>query len=480
MNIIDDFFGHLNALVGSVMFFDLLWFADFGSLPFAVAWLISGGLFFTFKLRFINIRFIKHAVQIVSGKYDKQDTYTKDTVGEVSHFQALSAALSATVGLGNIAGVAVAISLGGPGATFWMIVAGFIGMTTKFVECTLAQMYRVQRPNGTVLGGPMVYLRDGLKELGHPQLGKVLSIVFAILTIGGSFGGGGSFQVNQSLAAVQKNIPIFAQIPWLYGLVMAGLVGVVIIGGLKRIAKTASNVVPLMGVIYLGACFYIIALHADQLPLAFYKIIVEAFQPNAVYGGLLGVLIIGFQRAAFSNEAGVGSAAIAHAAAQANHPVREGFVALLEPLIDTIFVCTVTALVIILTGVYEDPALQALRDSREGAALTSMAFSTGGTWFPIILSCSVFLFAYSTIISWSYYGERCWVFLFSEKTSIVYKLLLLFVVFSGAITSATNVINFGDLMILSMAIPNLLGMYLLSGKVAQTLSEYLKQHRSTQ
>jgi AGCS family alanine or glycine:cation symporter len=420
---------------------------------------------------FINFTGVWHAINVVRGNYETKEA-AEDEFGEVSHFQALTAALSATVGLGNIAGVAVAISLGGPGATFWMILAGVIGMASKFTECTLAQIYKTKRMDGQVLGGPMEYLSKGMIEMGHSKLGKALSVIFAVLCIGGSFGGGGSFQVNQSLSAVKLTVPMFGEHPWLYGVLFSFFVGIVILGGIKRIASTAEKIVPFMCGFYLLVSFYIIFSKYTEVPAAFMSIISGAFTPEAGYGGFMGVLVVGFQRAAFSNEAGVGSAPIAHSAAKSDHPVREGVVALLEPLIDTVIVCTITALVIIITGAYNDPQYESIRAAKEGAALTSEAFGSVVSWFPLILSVAVVLFAFSTIISWSYYGERCWVFLFGEKYSTVYKGLLLIVVFCGAITSATNILEFGDLMILGMAFPNIFGLYFLSKKVRESLDDY--------
>ncbi len=468
---VDAFFGHINHAVASVIFTDVLFFIDGATLPLAVAWLVVGALFFTVKTGFINFTGVGHAIGVVRGNYVSKEKKLDD-IGEVSHFQALTAALSATVGLGNIAGVAVAISLGGPGATFWMIFAGLIGMASKFTECTLAQIYKTKRPDGRVLGGPMEYLSTGLKEMGYTKLGKVLSVIFAVLCIGGSFGGGGSFQVNQSLSAVKLSVPIFGEYPWVYGLLFSFFVGIVILGGIKRIASTAEKIVPIMCGFYLLVSLYIIFSHFTEIPSAFASIFTGAFTPEAGYGGFIGVLVVGFQRAAFSNEAGVGSAPIAHSAAKSDHPVREGVVALLEPLIDTVVVCTITALVIIITGAYNDPQFETIRVAKEGAALTSEAFGSVVSWFPLILSVAVILFAFSTIISWSYYGERCWVFLFGDKYSTAYKVLLLIVIFCGAITSATNIFEFGDLMILGMAFPNVLGLYFLTGKVKDSLNDY--------
>lgn len=475
--ITNNFFGVLNEIVGSVIFFNVLGFKEGPEVPLAVVWLVVGAVFFTFKTNFINIRAFKHAIDIVRGKFDDKTKKHKES-GEVSHFQALTTALSATVGLGNIAGVAVAISIGGPGATFWMILAGFIGMSSKFTECTLAQMYKITRPDGNILGGPMEYLSNGLKDLGHAKFGKALAAIFAVLCIGGSFGGGGSFQVNQSLSAVKLTVPFMGEYPWIYGLIFSTLVGIVIIGGIKRIAYTTERIVPLMCGVYILASLYIILSHYTEVPQAFGIIIGGAFSPEAGYGGFIGVLVAGFQRAAFSNEAGVGSAPIAHSAARSDHPVKEGIVALLEPFIDTVVVCTMTALVIIMTGAYNSADLESVRVAKEGAALTSYAFQSEVSWFPYVLSLAVCLFAYSTIISWSYYGERCWVYLFGDQYSIFYKLLLCVVIFMGAITSATNILEFGDLMILGMAFPNILGLYFLTPKMKESLADYEKRFMS--
>jgi alanine or glycine:cation symporter, AGCS family len=435
--------------------------------PFAVLWLILGAIFFTVRMGFVQLRMFGHAIQVTRGKYDHPGDE-----GEVSHFQALTAALSATVGLGNIAGVAIAISIGGPGATVWMIVAGFLGMASKFVECSLGQMYRQQRPDGSVMGGAMYYLSNGFKDLGKPGIGKFLAVFFAILCVGGSFGGGNSFQVNQSLNALQETIPFFADNRWVYGAIMTVVVGAVILGGLKRIAQVAEKVVPTMCGLYVAAALFVILSNAGEVPAAFGKIISGAMSPEAGFGGLIGVLIVGFKRAAFSNEAGVGSAAIAHSAAKTEFPVREGVVALLEPFIDTIVVCTMTALVIVITGAYSNPEFAHFVADNNGAGLTSAAFGQSVSWFPYVLAVAVVLFAFSTMISWSYYGERCWVWMFGDKSSLSYKVLFLTFVFLGSIVSAKNVLDFGDLMILGMAVPNVLGVLFLSGKVRRALSEY--------
>jgi AGCS family alanine or glycine:cation symporter len=368
--------------------------------------------------------------------------------------------------------VAIAVSIGGPGATFWMIVAGLFGMTTKFTECTLGQMYREVRADGHVLGGPVQYLSKGFAERGMAGTGRALAVLFAVLTIGGSIGGGNSFQVNQSMNAIQETVPWFAAAPWAYGLLMTVLVGIVIVGGIHRIANVADKIVPLMAIVYVTAALAVILTNLGQVPAALAAIFTQAFSPDAAYGGFVGVLVVGFQRAAFSNEAGAGSASIAHAAARTKYPVREGIVALLEPFIDTVVICTMTALVINITGAYNNPAYADLIAGSQGAALTSRAFSEYITWFPYVLSLSVFLFAFSTMISWSYYGERCSVWLFGDASSKYYKALFLVFVFLGSIITSTNVLNFGDLMILGMALPNLIGVYLLHGKVRAALDDY--------
>lgn len=468
---LDAWFGTLNGWLSTVIFYDV--FPGEPAMPFIVAWLIVGALFLTLRFSFVNLRMMGHAFAVLRGKYR-----TKDDQGEVTSFQALTTALSATVGLGNIAGVAIAISLGGPGATFWMIVAGFLGMTTKFTEATLAQMYREVRPDGRLMGGAMEYLSKGFAERGMVGLGKLLAVMFAVFTIFGSFGAGSAFQVSQSLGAVKEQIPFFADMPIAYGILMAVLTGLVIIGGLRRIAHTAEAVVPTMVIIYLLACLWIILSNISGVPEALSKIVTEAFSPVAVAGGIVGAIVQGFKRAVFSSEAGLGSAAIVHSTASVKYPVRQGMVALYEPFIDTIVICTMTALVIILTGVYNAPETESLRAASQGAALTAVAFRTAADWFPIILTLSVFLFAFSTMISWSYYGERCWVYLFGEKFSLIYKVMFLVFIVLASVVSATNMLDFTDLLVLAMAFPNFIGLYLLSGKVRAALDDYIAKLKS--
>ncbi|NES97174.1 MAG: alanine:cation symporter family protein [Desertifilum sp. SIO1I2] len=458
----ESFTWFVNEIIFKVLFFD----ARTG-IPFIVLWLVMGAIIFTIQMQFINIRAFKHAIDVVRGKYDDPNE-----TGEVTHFQALAAALSATVGLGNIAGVAIAITVGGPGAAFWMTIGGLLGMTSKFVECTLGQKYRIIKPDGTISGGPMRYLSRGLAERGMAGFGKVLAVLFSILCIGGTFGGATMFQANQSYGAVAGVIPGIPS--WLYGLVLMVLVGLVIIGGIERIGIVAGTIVPAMCLIYVIASVWILLANFTQIPTALGAIIGGAFNPQAVAGGFIGVVVQGFRRSAFSNEAGIGSAAIAHSAARTEEPVREGIVALLEPFIDTVVVCNMTALVIVITGVYNNPQFEGL----SGAELTSQAFGTVIGWFPTLLALSVFLFAFSTMISWGYYGERSWEYLFGDRTVIIYKVLLLMAVFTGAVVNAGPVIDFSDAMLLGMAFPNLLGAYFLSGSVLADLNDYMHRLRS--
>jgi AGCS family alanine or glycine:cation symporter len=476
---VDGFFG--KALVAPL---DTVLFYDFGTpdwlgvkVPFVVIWLLFGGVFLTLRMGFINIRLFRHAIDLIRGRYDKPEDR-----GDVSHFQALSSALSGTVGLGNIAGVAIAIGLGGPGATFWLIFFGLIGMTTKFAECTLAVMYRTTDEKGMVLGGPMIYLKRGLAGLGLEPLGKVLAITFTVLCIGGSFGGGNSYQVAQSLNAFQ-NEPAFEILktsPWIYGLLMSVAVGVVIIGGIKSIGNFAGIVVPFMCLAYIGMCLTILCVNYQRIPMAVMEILGGAFQPSALYGGFFGVLVVGAKRACFSNEAGAGSAAIAHSAAKTEEPVSEGIVALLEPFIDTVVVCTLTGLMIVVTGVYRLPEVQQLAVDNKGSMITVQAITQVASlsWFKYVLYGAIFLFAYSTCVSWSYYGERCFVHLFGQGASMVYKTLFLVFTFLGSIVSPVNILEFSDMMILTMAIPNLLGVLLLSNVIYRSLQVYLAKLKS--
>jgi AGCS family alanine or glycine:cation symporter len=460
--------------MAAVLFFDFGTKSLVGaSVPFVVIWLLFGGVFLTLKMGFINIRGFKHGLDLVRGKYDD-----KSKPGEVSHFQALASALSGTVGLGNIAGVAVAIGVGGPGATFWMILCGLLGMTSKFAECSLAVMYRRVGKDGTVLGGPMVYLKEGLGQMGLGKLGAVLSVVFAVLCVGGSFGGGNSYQVVQSLNAISSdpNLVFLKENPWIYGLLMVIAVGVVILGGIKSIGQTAEKIVPFMCLAYVTMALVIIGANYANIPAAIGAIFSGAFTPEGVAGGFLGVMVQGVKRAVFSNEAGAGSAAIAHSAAKTDRPMSEGFVALLEPFIDTVIVCTITALMIVVSGMYTDPTVKSLAETGKGAQITLMVVTQNPSlsYFKYVLYISVIMFAYSTCISWSYYGERCFVYLFGPKSSMFYKVLFLTFTFLGSIVSPQNILDFSDMLILSMAVPNLIGVFLMSGVIKRALNQYLE------
>ncbi|THH41552.1 alanine/glycine:cation symporter family protein [Neolewinella litorea] len=448
-------------------------------IPFVLPWLIVGATVFTVYMGFINITAFKHALDVVRGKFDDPDDE-----GEVSHFQALTAALSGTVGVGNIAGVAFAVALGGPGATFWMIIAGLLGMTSKFVECTLGLMYRDVHADGSVSGGPMYYLDKGLKEKGPGWgvLGKVLAVMFSIACIGGSFGGGNMVQINQAtqqLTEVTGGVDsFFYGRGWIFGVAMSLTVGLIIIGGIKSIAKVTDKVVPFMVGIYVLGALVVLGYHIADIPAAFATIFNGAFNADALYGGIIGVLIQGFRRAAFSNEAGVGSASIAHSAAKTDEPVSEGVVALLEPFIDTVVICTMTALVIIITNYGGYGAEAAFANKVEGTVgditLTSAAFETVISWFPVVLSIAVILFALSTMISWSYYGLKSWTYLFGEsKTNeAIYKIIFCIFVVIGSAISASAVFDFGDAMIFAMAFPNVLGLYILMPNVKRALRSY--------
>ena len=430
-----------------------------------VVWLIVAAVFFTVYLGFLNVRGFAHAINLVRGRYSKPED-----AGEVSHFQALATAVSGTVGLGNIAGVAVAITLGGPGATFWMILAGFLGMSTKLAECTLGVKYRKEHADGTVSGGPMYYLRDGLADLGLKGLGKVLAAAFAVFCILGSLGGGNMFQANQATAqilAVTGNEGNTG-LTWAIGIAFALAVGMVILGGIKSIAKVTEKIVPFMAALYLLACLVVILANLEKVPGAFGDIVSGAFSPEGITGGVVGVLIVGFQRAAFSNEAGIGSASIAHSAVKTNEPSTEGHVALLEPFIDTIVICTMTALMIVISGVWEDGA------GAEGVALTSSAFETVVPWFPNVLAVAVILFAFSTMISWSYYGMKATGYLFGDNQTAenVYKVVFCIFTVLGSVTALDAVLGFSDAAIFLMSVPNVIGLYILARVLRKELAQY--------
>jgi AGCS family alanine or glycine:cation symporter len=458
-----------------ILFFDILFgYVDGVKLPFLVIWLISGGIYMTFLTRFINIRAFKHSLDIVRGRY-----ITKDDKGQISPFGALTTALSATVGLGNIAGVALAIAIGGPGATFWMIVAGFLGMSLKFTEVTLSLQHREFLKDGTIMGGAMEYLSKGFAQKGYVKLGKVLSLMFAVMLIGGAIGGGNIFQVSQAYSAISHEVDFFANNPLVFGFILAGFTAIVIIGGVTRIASITQKLVPFMVVIYIGASLWILASFYTQIDDAIILILNEAFNTSAVYGGMVGAIMQGFQRAVFSSEAGLGSSPVAHAPVKTKYAVRQGFVALYEPFIDTVVICTMTALVIIITGVYApDGAYAGLIASKEGAALTSVAYGTVISWFPSVLSVSIALFAFSTMISWAYYGERAWVYLFGSKFSIVYKLMFLSLSVIATQVDTGIMVDFSFMLMLAMALPNIFGLFVLGGGVKEQLDDYLKKLKS--
>ena len=490
---IDNFFKPIADAVGGVIFYPI----SFGEheVPLVLIVLVLGALFFTLYFKFANFTLIGTAVKVVKGDYDEFDHHgsdpaegdstpggdifetigVEDAEGEVSHFQALTAALSATVGLGNIAGVAVAIAIGGPGATFWMVLAGFLGMASKFVECTLGVKYREVTEDGTVHGGPMYYLSKGLKEKGMGGLGKVLALFFAIMCVGGSFGGGNMFQANQAAAQLIGRFGIESgSAGFILGIAMAVIVGIVIIGGIKRIGSVTEKVVPIMAVIYVAAALIIIGMNASFIPQAFGMIFDGAFNTQAALGGVLGVLIVGFQRAAFSNEAGVGSAAIAHSAVKTKYAASEGIVALLEPFIDTVIICTMTALVIIITNI-DAGFLVYGSEGVQGVELTATAFDSVIPGFSWVMTIAVVLFAVSTMLSWSYYGLQAWKYLFgrSKTVDIVYKVLFLIFVVVGSSISLGAVIDFSDAMIFAMVFPNVIGLVLLTPVVKGELKKFL-------
>ena len=465
---VNDAVGPVADWVTGIVFYE---FTLFGvGVPVIVLWLITGAIFFTIYLGFKNIFGFKHAIDLVRGRYSHPED-----AGEVSHFQALATAVSGTVGLGNIAGVAVAISLGGPGATFWMIVAGFFGMSLKMAECTLGVKFRKEHPDGSVSGGPMYYLRDGVAKLGKPGLGKILAVVFAVCCVGGSLGGGNMFQSNQATALI---VDVFGgeDFKWVFGLIFAVLVGLVIIGGIKSIARVTDKVVPFMAVLYVTAALIVIFANVTMIPAAFGEIISGAFNPQGVAGGIVGVLLVGFQRAAFSNEAGVGSASIAHSAVRTKEPATEGFVSLLEPFIDTIVICTMTALVIVITGVWESPDASALG----GVGLTTSAFQSVLPWFQYVLVVAVVLFAFSTMIAWSYYGMKATGYLFgdSKKAENIFKGIFCVFTLIGATLSLGPVIGFSDSMIFLMSVPNLIGLYLLARVIKKEINGYWARIKS--
>lgn len=474
---INAFMNPISKAIAAVVF---VTFQDFHSslpaIPFICVWLAGAAMYFTVKMRFINLRGFSQALRIVRGTYDNPND-----PGEITHFQALTAAVSATVGLGNIAGVALAVSIGGPGATFWMILIGLFSMTSKFVECTLGVKYRVIDENGVVSGGPMYYLSRGLEKRGLPGLGKGLGVVAGVICLGASIGAGAMFQVNQSAAQFTNELvamtggetSFFVGKTWIFGLVFLSFVGMVIIGGIKGITQVTEKLVPFMAVVYVGAALVVLGAHFTEIPAAIGQILAGAFSSEGVQGGFVGVLVQGLRRATFSNEAGLGSAPIAHAAAKTKEPVAEGLVALLEPFIDTVVICTMTALVIIVTGSYGG-------DGAQGIALTSNAFATVIDWFPYVLTIAVILFAFSTSITWFYYGQRAFLYLFGDnkKADLAFKMIFLLSLFVGSAMSLVPVMDVADSLLLAMAFPNIAGLFIMRNEVKDMLDSYLARIKS--
>ena len=465
---INDFVQPITDMLSSFIFFSVpVMGAD---LPLIVLWLIFAATFFSFYMGFINLRGFKHAIDIVRGKFsDPKDT------GEITHFQALTAAVSGTVGIGNIGAVAITVSIGGPGAIFWVILAGFLGMTTKFVECTLGVKYRTVNPDGTVSGGPMYYLRDGLAARGMAGFGKFLGLFFAASIVIGCLGIGNMFQSNQAYVQLlevtggQTESPL-AGFGWAVGLAMAILVALIIIGGIKSIARITAKLVPFMIILYIIGALIVITMNAAQLPRAIAEIMTGAFSMQGAAGGMLGVMIIGFQRAVFSNEAGLGSAAIAHSAVRTDSPLTEGFVALLEPFIDTVVVCTLTGLVLVTcfdTGTI-------MNGDVKGIELTSAAFESKLSWSPVPLSIAAFLFAFSTMLAWAYYGTKGWTYIFGEGKGkeLTFSLIFCLFIVIGASVQLSAILDFADALIFVMAIPNLIGLYILAPEVKRDLKAY--------
>ncbi len=456
---IDNALTPVSDFVSSIIFYSVDFFGV--SLPLVVIWLIAAALILTFSLSFINLRGFGHAWSLVLNPHDQQGAH-----GEISHFQALSSALSGTVGLGNIASVPVAIAIGGPGAVFWMILAGFFGMSTKFAECALAVKYRKVRPDGSTLGGPMYYIEEVFGRLGLKTLGKAAAVFFAVMAIGGSIS---LFQVNQSYEQFANVTNL--NIPVLFGVIMASGVAYVTLGGIKRIGKVTGLLVPIMGAVYIGAGLVIIAMNISEIPAAIETIFKSAFGLDAAGGGLVGALINGVRRATYSNEAGVGSAAIAHSAVKTNEPLTEGYVALLEPFIDTIVVCSITALVVIVTGAYEPYLFQ---PPENGIVITSAAYESAFSWFPYILLVASILFAFTTLVSWAFYGAQAAAYLFGDtkRVDVLFKLSLCFVLSTGAAVSLSSIINFIDSMLFGMCIPNIIALYLLLPELKKDVRAY--------
>jgi AGCS family alanine or glycine:cation symporter len=464
---VDTLVGPAADLVSNIIFFELTLGGN--SFPLIVVWLIAAGVFFTVYLRFINITGFKHAYELLRGKHPDSGSS-----GELSYFQALATAVSGTVGIGNIGGVAIVISLGGPGAIFWLIVAGFVGMTTKFVESVAGVMFRNINPDGSVSGGPMYYLEKGIGSMGYAKFGKFLGTFYALGIVIGCLGIGNMFQSNQAfeqflfISGGEKSF--FADKGWLFGSLLAALVGLVILGGIQSIAKVTSKLVPFMTVFYVIGSLIVLGINFDKIPWAFSAILSQAFSPTSMAGGVIGVMILGFQRAAFSNEAGIGSAAIAHSTMKTDNPIKAGFIGLMEPFIDTVIICTMTGLVIITTIYSPDIASQGL----QGIQLTSKAFSSTISWSAGPLSFIAILFAFSTMIAWSYYGLKGWTYLVGESfyAESFFKIIFCIFVAIGCMVNLGSILKLSDALIFVVAIPNLLGLYLLSPLIKKALETY--------
>lgn len=460
------YFERFVSFIDAILFYPVPFPAAPDGFPLLVLWLVLGGLFFTLRLGFVNFRLIPHGIAVVRGKYDKEDE-----PGEITHFQALAAAISGTTGLGNITGVAVAITVGGPGAIIWMILAALFGTATKLAEVTVGHKYRIIDPvTGKVSGGGFHYLQEIMTLRGRPKLGRFLAIFFSICCIGGTVAGGNMLQSNQAVAIMVDSYDFLAGTEIILSLILATIAFVILVGGIKRISRAAEIIVPFMALIYVSAALFVLYVNSHLIPDALSLIVTEAFTGSAATGGIIGAMIAGFRRAFFSNEAGVGSAPIAHAAVKTSEPVREGCVALLEPLIDTVLVCTMTGLVLVVSGVYNQPELGA------GVTLTAAGFSTVISWFPKLLAVCVLMFAFSTLITWSYYGERAWNYLFGSRFVWFYYLFFCSLTFFGGLVKLRTVVDFGDLLLLSMAIPNLIGLFIIHNEIADDISAYRKKY----
>ncbi|WP_412469581.1 MULTISPECIES: alanine/glycine:cation symporter family protein [unclassified Halobacteriovorax] len=465
---VNNIFGVINGKYYPFLF----WNIPIIDMPLILFVMVFGGVFFTLRLGFINIRLFKHAIDVIRGKYDNPEDE-----GDITHFQALTSALSATVGLGNIAGVALAIGKGGPGVVLWLWIIAFFGMSMKFASSTFGQMFKHKTSNGDMLGGPMVYLTEMFKKTKLIWVGKFLGIFYAIMTIGASFGGGNLFQANQTFKIIADQHP--GTSPWIVGIILAFLAGVVLIGGIKKIGTVTSKLVPIMCAFYVFTCLAIILSNYSNIPHMFSMIFREAMTPDAVFGGAFAVMLVGIQRASFSNEAGLGSAAIAHSAAKTSEPVREGVVAMIGPVIDTHIVCTITALTLLVTNAHIEPSV-----AGKGVEMTAYAFATLGDWAPYCLLMAICVFAYSTVISWSYYGERATLFLFEKwigfKSVKFYRLCYVFIIILGPVLEIGHVLDFADLMLLSIAFPNIIGMVCFSNLLKAKADDYITRFKSGQ